>query len=99
MKLKHVGQAVIPALAYLFKKYKEEAAQVAIDETINFAEKLAPFINPEYGVQKEVFVCLAEILPIDQFNCHILQKFIVKYGSELIINRPEGKRTLKQEMY
>jgi hypothetical protein len=41
---------VIRALATLFKKYQEEAAQVAIDETINFAEKLAPFINPEYGV-------------------------------------------------
>ena len=41
---------VIKALATLFKKYQEEAAQVAIDETINFAEKLAPFINPEYGV-------------------------------------------------
>lgn len=44
------GQAVIPALAYLFNKYKDDAAVVAIDETINFAEKLAPFINPEYGV-------------------------------------------------
>jgi len=41
---------VIYALAYLFKNYKEEAADVAINETINFAEKLAPFINPEFEV-------------------------------------------------
>ena len=63
---------VIFALSFLFKKYKEEAAQVALVETINFAEKLAPFINPEYQVQKEVFVCLAEVLSIDGYNCHIL---------------------------
>ena len=72
---------------------------MAIDETINFTEKLAPYINPALGVLKEVFVCLYEILPIDPFNCHILQKFIVKYGNELVINRPDGKRTLRQEMY
>jgi len=41
---------VIDALAFLFQKYKEEAAQVAVDETINFSEKLAPFINPKFGV-------------------------------------------------
>lgn len=50
MKAKHIGFVVIPAMAYLFKKYKEKATYVAIDETINFAEKLAPYINPEYGV-------------------------------------------------
>jgi len=94
-RAKSIGEAVIPALAYLFKKYKEEAAQVAIDETINFSEKLAPYINPEYEVQKEVFVCLAEILPVNDFNCHILQKFVLKYGSDMIINRPDGQRTLK----
>ena len=35
------------ALAIIFEKYKEEAAQVAMDETINFSEKIAPFINPD----------------------------------------------------
>ena len=62
----------IRALAMLFKKYKEVAAQVAIDETINFAEKLAPFISPVYDVQKEVFCCLGEVLSVDPYNCHIL---------------------------
>lgn len=87
---------VIFALSYLFKKYKERAAQVAILETINFAEKLAPFINPEYQVQKEVFVILAEILSIDAYNCHTLQKFILKYGDLPIKN---GSSTIKAEMY
>ena len=43
-----------------------------MDQTINFSEKLAPFINPKYGVQNNVFVCLAEILSIDVYNCHIM---------------------------
>ena len=85
---------VIDALAFLFQKYKEEAAQVAIDETINFSEKLAPFINPKYGVQNNVIVCLAEILSIDVYNCHIMNRFIDKYG-ELPVNN----RTLKVEMF
>jgi hypothetical protein len=37
----------IKSLAFIIKKYKEDAAQVAKDETINFSEKLAPYLNPE----------------------------------------------------
>jgi len=86
---------VIEALAFLFQKYKEEAAQVAMDQTINFSEKLAPFINPKYGVQHNIFICLAEILSIDVYNCHIMQKFILKYGELPVTNN----RTLKHEMF
>ena len=85
---------IIFALSYLFKKYKEVAADVAINETINFSEKLAPFINPEYQMQKDVFTCLAEVLSNDEYNRHILQKFIIKYG-EL----PVKGTTLKHEMF
>lgn len=88
------GVMVIRALAVLFKKYQEEAAQVAIDETINFAEKLVPFFDPYHSVAKEVFDCLYEILPLDPFNCHILQKFILKYGDVPLSNDAEG-RTFK----
>ena len=63
---------VIFALSYLFKTYKDEAAEVAINETINFSEKLAPFINPDYQMQKEVFACLVQVLSNDAYNCHIL---------------------------
>ena len=40
----------VKSLAYIMKSYKDEAAQVAVDQTINFSEKLAPFINPETGL-------------------------------------------------
>lgn len=34
-------------------------------ETVNFAERLAPWINPNLDLIKEVFACLYEILPMD----------------------------------
>jgi len=69
----------LKALAMIFEKYKEEAAQVAMDETINFSEKIAPFINPDLMLQKEAFTCLNETR-IDRYNCHILHKFLLQYG-------------------
>lgn len=69
----------LKALAAIFDKYKEEAAQVAMDETINFAEKIAPFVNPDLLVQREALQCLHEIR-IDRYNMHILNKFLCQYG-------------------
>ena len=36
----------LKAMSMIFEKYKEEAANVAMDETINFSEKIASFLNP-----------------------------------------------------
>jgi len=65
----------ICAMAMIFDKYKEEAANVAMDETINFSEKIAPFLNPALMLQKEALICLNETR-IDRYNCHILNKFL-----------------------
>ena len=70
-------------MATIFGKYGEEAAQVAMNDTINFSEKLAPFINPDLLLQKEVFICLNE-MKIDSYNCHILHKFLQEYGGHRI---------------
>ena len=37
----------LKAMAMIFEKYKEDADWIAMDETINFSEKIAPFINPD----------------------------------------------------
>jgi hypothetical protein len=70
------GQYVVKALSYFFKKYQEDAAQVAIVETVNFAERLAPWINPNLDSIKEVFSCLYEILPMDPNQCHVLNQWL-----------------------
>ena len=89
----------VKSLAYIIKKYKDEAAQVAIDDTINFAEKLAPFLNPETQLQKETVLCLREVCNIDPYNCHVLKSFILKYG-ELPIKREQSGNvtTIKREL-
>lgn len=81
----------LKAMAIIFEKYKEEAANVAMDETINFSEKIAPFLNPNLMLQKEALVCLNETR-IDRYNCHILHKFLQEYGHQdiQIVNLLDG---------
>lgn len=91
----------IKSLAYIMKTYKEEAAQVAVDQTINFSEKLAPFLNPETGLQTETIICLREVCRIDQYNSHIFKKFLLKYGDIPIKLEQSGKKgvtTIKREL-
>ena len=91
----------IKSLAYIMKTYKDEAAQVAVDQTINFAEKLAPFINPETGLQKETIFCLREVCGIDQYNSHVLNTFLTKYGEIPIKNEfgpLKSMTTIKMEL-
>ncbi len=88
----------VKSLAYIMKTYKEEAAQVAVDSTINFSEKLAPFINPETGLQKETVLCLREVCSIDQYNCHILNKFLTKYGDNPIKRHNGTVTSIKREL-
>jgi hypothetical protein len=73
----------LKAMAMIFEKYKEDAAKIAMDETINFSEKIAPFINPDLMLQKEAFICLNETR-IDRYNCHILHKFLQDFGNQPI---------------
>lgn len=89
----------VKSIAYVMKTYKDEAAQVAVDQTINFSEKLAPFINPETGMQKETILCLREVCSIDQYNCHVLKKFLLKYG-DVPVKRENGgpATTIKREL-
>mmetsp|Transcript_17693 Transcript_17693/g.29918 ORF Transcript_17693/g.29918 Transcript_17693/m.29918 type:complete len:227 (-) Transcript_17693:42-722(-) len=88
----------LKAMAMIFQKYKDEAASVAMDETINFAEKIAPFINPDLMLQKEVFVCLNEIR-YDANSCHVLHKFLQDFGEvELETAQMQGVTTILQEI-
>lgn len=87
------------AMAIIFEKYKEDAAQVAMDETINFSEKIAPFLNPDLMLQKEALICLNETR-IDRYNCHILNKFLHEYGAQELETTmsQKGFTTINQEL-
>jgi len=47
------------AMAIIFEKYKEDAAQVAMDETINFSEKNCSFFKPRLDAVKGSFDLLS----------------------------------------
>lgn len=87
------------AMARIFEKYKEDAANVAMNETINFTEKIAPFINPDLMLQNEAFICLKEIR-IDPYNCHVLNKFLQVYGNQPLESQrvPNGVTTIMAEI-
>lgn len=71
-----------------------------MDETINFSEKIAPFLNPDLMLQKEALVCLNETR-IDRYNCHVLNKFLHEYGAqELEVNSSQhgGVTTINSEL-
>ena len=87
----------LKSLAHIFKKYKEDAAQVAIDETINFSEKLAPFLSPETQLQSEAVLCLREVCALDQYNCHVLRGFLERFGDG-VIRWAYGVTTLNKEL-
>ena len=87
------------AMAQIFDKYKEDAANVASNETINFTEKIAPFINPDLMLQKEAFTCLNE-MRIDHYNCHVLNKFLQYFGNQHLKTQrfPTGVTTIMEEI-
>jgi len=89
----------LKAMAKIFERYKEDAANVAMDETINFSEKIAPFINPDLMLQKEAFICLNETR-IDRYNCHILNKFLQIFGNQPLETQrvPNGVTTIMAEI-
>eukprot|EP00826_Nyctotherus_ovalis_P036433 TRINITY_DN3229_c0_g2_i2.p2 TRINITY_DN3229_c0_g2~~TRINITY_DN3229_c0_g2_i2.p2 ORF type:complete len:100 (+),score=28.33 TRINITY_DN3229_c0_g2_i2:369-668(+) len=80
------------------RKY-EEAVRIAIDDTINIAEKLAVYINPATKAQAEAMFCLTRVCIEDGYNALMLKKFIDKYGDMQI---PKGtlkeSTTIKKEM-
>jgi hypothetical protein len=59
---------------------------------------LAPFINPETQLQKETILCLREVCNVDQYNCHVLNNFIIKYGELPIKRENGGVTTIKREL-
>lgn len=69
-----------------------------MDETINFTEKVAPFINPDLMLQKEAFTCLHE-MRMDRYNYHVLHKFLLNFGDiHLTQVNGDGMTTIQAEL-
>ena len=91
-------QGYIKSLAYIIQKYKDLAAKVAIDDTINFTERIAPFLNPTTGLQVDAVICLREVCSRHEYNAHILKQFLERYGDLPISRDGAPTTTIRKEL-
>ena len=85
-------------ICQLMNKY-EESVHSAIEDTVNIAEKLAPFLNPFAQVQDQTYQALRKICRADSNNALLLARFVEKYGN-MDIGKGYSKdhTTIKREL-
>ena len=82
----------VTSINHLFQKYEEGAAAVAISETINFVEKLFPFIHPNLSTHKETIQSLKEVCQEDNYSALSLKRLLGEYGDRFF-TLAEGRTT------
>lgn len=74
----------IKGIIYYIKHYDEEAIGLLINETVNFNQKLGPFlIMNDNKIYKQARNIINKICCKDNHNKQIIHKFIEKYGGEI----------------
>ena len=79
-------------MASFMKKY-EAAVRIAIEETINVAEKLAVYLNPAAKTQAEAMYCLKRVCQADSYNALLLHRFLLTFGEVEIPKGPSKTTT------
>lgn len=64
-----------------FEKYKEEATEVATTETINFVEKVFPYISPTFPTHSATVSTIKEVCS-DEYSAVLLKRLLNKYSIE-----------------
>eukprot|EP00357_Protocruzia_adherens_P006027 CAMPEP_0114974080 /NCGR_PEP_ID=MMETSP0216-20121206/1323_1 /TAXON_ID=223996 /ORGANISM="Protocruzia adherens, Strain Boccale" /LENGTH=500 /DNA_ID=CAMNT_0002334667 /DNA_START=20 /DNA_END=1522 /DNA_ORIENTATION=+ len=96
----------LKSLDYFLNKYKE-SLKILLEETVNFAEKLLPFLNPalpvEYQVHhygKELLIRVLQSEPEQDSNSVMLMnRFLQQYGDIPIISHYQKKSSFKKEIF
>ena len=75
----------------IFQKYKLDAVEVAITQTINFIEKVFPYINPNLHPSKDdtykpMMEGIKLICEEDEYSSLLLKRLLNKYGNETPVN-------------
>ena len=63
----------------LFEKYKQEAVEVAVTETINFVEKVFPYIHPNFPTHKMTAQSIKEVCS-DDYSATLMKRLLNRYG-------------------
>lgn len=93
-----IEQTYVRAISFIVKKYPNEGSRVAIDETVNFAEKLGPYLNPATTVFDEIATTLSQVCSLDSYNGLLLKKFVEEHGEKLITWEGGMSTTIKREL-
>ena len=93
----------VRAIAFLVKKYFEDSetndqAKNIVDETINFTEKVFPFLNPRLRSFEEAAVSIRHVCLCNEYNCLLLRRLLAKYGDSEIKMEDGTVKTISLEL-
>lgn len=74
----------VDSINKLFEKYEESASAVAISETINFVEKLFPYVHPNLRCFKGTINSLKEVCQKDNYSALCLKRMLNNHGDKFI---------------
>eukprot|EP00831_Metopus_contortus_P017358 TRINITY_DN17318_c0_g1_i1.p1 TRINITY_DN17318_c0_g1~~TRINITY_DN17318_c0_g1_i1.p1 ORF type:complete len:140 (-),score=34.02 TRINITY_DN17318_c0_g1_i1:145-564(-) len=92
------NQLYVKYIYYFIQKY-EASLRIAIEDTINIAEKLAVYLNPSTKAQVEALYCLKQICKADSYQALVFRKFLEVYG-DMEFPKPMSKEmtTVRKEL-
>jgi hypothetical protein len=94
----HIGRYTqyIKGIIFFIKRYQEEALDILIHETVNFAQKLGPFfILNDATIHKLTKYLVNKVCSKDIHNTQIFQKFLDTYeGKDKNISK-DGSESLQ----
>lgn len=67
----------------LFAKHGEDAIEVAITETINFVEKMFPYLNPNFPTAQQTAETV-KMTCTDDYSALLMKRLLSKYGGVLV---------------
>lgn len=82
----------VDSINKLFDKYEEQASAVAISETINFVEKLFPYLHPNLDTHEGTVSSLKEVCSEDNYSALSLKKMFTFYGDKFFSLTKENSR-------
>ncbi len=75
----------VDSINKLFEKYEEQAACICISETINFVERIFPYVHPNLKTHEGTINSLKEVCTEDnQYSALALKRLLEKFGEQFI---------------
>lgn len=70
----------VESINKLMLDYEDQAASVAVTETINFVHKMFPYLNPNISTHQGTANSLREVCTEDNYSALCLQRMFAQFG-------------------